>query len=282
MRLISCFLLLITLASCRPVEILDAFTPSRGYRLQADLAYGALDRQALDLYSPVNPVSNPAPVIVFFYGGSWNSGGKADYRFVAQRLTEQGYIVVVPDYRLYPAVRFPTFLEDGALALKWVQDHAESYGGDARRIFLMGHSAGAYNAVMLALDPRLTAPVGFDRGRLKGVIGLAGPYDFKIDSDLLRGVFGTAPDPAQTQPVTFAKTKAPPMLLVVGEDDETVEPRNSESLARHLRASGNPVRLRRYPGDDHVDVVLELSSFVNSSSPVLDAILDFLSDPKGD
>jgi acetyl esterase/lipase len=282
MRQLSCLLLFVMLAGCRPVEILDAFTPGTGYRLQSDLAYGALPRQKLDIYSPVKPVSDPAPVIVFFYGGSWTSGEKADYRFVAQRLAEKGYAVVIPDYRLYPAVKFPTFLEDGALALKWVQDHAESTGGDAQRIFLMGHSAGAYNAVMLALDPRLTADVGFDRGRLKGVIGLAGPYDFKIDTELLRGVFGSAQDPAETQPVTFAKTKAPPMLLIVGEDDKTVEPRNSESLARHLRENANAVRLRRYPDEDHIDLVLELSSFINASSLVLEAILNFLSDPKGD
>ena len=282
MRLLVRLLLFVMLTGCRPVEILNAFTPGSGYRLQSDLAYGDLPRQKLDVYSPVVPVSEPAPVIVFFYGGSWNSGDKADYRFVAQRLAEKGYTVVIPDYRLYPAVKFPAFLQDGALAMKWVQDHVESTGGDAERIFLMGHSAGAYNAAMLALDTRWTAKAGFDRGRLKGVIGLAGPYDFKLNTDLLRGVFGSVSDPAETQPVTYAKTKAPPMLLIVGEDDETVEPRNSESLARRLRENGNPVRLRRYADKDHVDVVLELSSFMNASSPVLDAVLDFLSDPKGD
>ena len=282
MRLLARLLLLVMLAGCRPVEILDAVTPESGYRLQSDLAYGDLARQKLDVYSPVAPVSDPAPVIVFFYGGSWNSGDKADYRFIAQRLAAKGYTVVIPDYRLYPAVKFPTFLEDGALALKWVQDHSVSTGGDAQRIFLMGHSAGAYNAAMVALDTRLTAKVGFDRRRLKGVIGLAGPYDFKLNTDLLRGVFGSASDPAETQPINFTNTKAPPMLLLIGEDDKTVEPRNSESLARHLRENGNPVRLRRYAGEDHIDLVLDLSSFLNSSSPVLDAILDFLSDPRGD
>ena len=282
MRLLCHVLLLVMLAGCRPVEILDAFTPGTGYRLQSDLAYGALPRQRLDVYSPTAPVSDPPPVIVFFYGGSWHSGEKADYRFVAQRLAQKGYVVVIPDYRLYPAVKFPAFLEDGALALKWMQDHVEDYGGDADRTFLLGHSAGAYNAVMLGLDTRLTARAGFDRRRLKGVIGLAGPYDFKPNTDLLQDVFGSARDPAETQPVTYANTKAPPMLLIIGEDDTTVEPRNSESLARHLRENGNPVRLRRYPDEDHIDLVLELSSFMNSSSPVLDDILDFLSDPKGE
>jgi acetyl esterase/lipase len=282
MRRVPVLFLLILLAGCRPVEILDAFTSDSGYRLQSDLAYGDLERQKLDVYAPEKPVSNPAPVIVFFYGGSWNSGAKGDYRFVAQRLAEQGYVVVIPDYRLYPEARFPVFLEDGALALRWVQNQAKGFGGDAHRIFLMGHSAGAYNAVMLALDPRWTAKAGFDRDRLKGVIGLAGPYDFKLNTDLLRGVFGGVPDPAETQPVSYATTKAPPMLLLTGEDDETVEPRNSESLARHLRENGNPVRLRRYPNEDHVDLILDLSSFLNASNPVLDAILDFLRDPKGD
>jgi acetyl esterase/lipase len=135
---------------------------------------------------------------------------------------------------------------------------------------------------MLALDPRFTQQVGFDRRRLKGIIGLAGPYDFTLNTDLLRGIFGGAPNPADAMPVAYAKTKAPPTLLIVGADDTTVEPRNSESLARHLRENGNPVRLRRYAGEDHIDVVLELSSFLNPSSPVLDDILEFLSDPDGD
>jgi acetyl esterase/lipase len=148
MRSLFLLFLLVILSSCRPVDLLDAVTADRGYRLQADIAYGGLDRQRLDLYEPVAPIAKPAPVIVFFYGGSWTSGDKGDYRFVAQDLAANGYLVVIPDYRLYPGVRFPDFLEDSALALRWVQDHVIGQGGDPERIFLMGHSAGAYNAVM--------------------------------------------------------------------------------------------------------------------------------------
>jgi acetyl esterase/lipase len=266
------------LTGCRPVDVLNGVTPSAGYRLHRDIAYGALPRQGLDVYSPTAPIANPAPVIVFIYGGSWSSGGKADYRFVGQQLAAQGYTVVIADYRLYPEVKYPTFLEDGGLALKWVQDSVAAYGGDPNRIFLMGHSAGAYNAAMLALDPRWTTQAGFDRSRLKGFVGLAGPYDFALDSDLLRGVFGAALY-AETQPVTYAQAKVPPVLLLVGDADKTVNPENSASLARHLRASGNLANVRHYADDDHIDLVLELSSFWSANSAALADILHFLRDP---
>jgi acetyl esterase/lipase len=286
--LASLLLFLLGLAGCRPVDVLDALTPSTGYRLESGIAYGALPRQSLDVYQPAVPRAVPgargaetgAPVIVFFYGGFWNSGARAEYRFVGQLLAAQGFTVVIPDYRLYPAVAYPAFLEDGAAALRWTQDHIAAHGGDAHRLFLMGHSAGAYNAMMLALDPHYGAAAGFDAARLCGVVGLAGPYDFKFDTDLLRGVFAaTLSDPATALPVTYAAKPAPPVLLIMGDADTTVRPENSFSLERHLRAAGNPVHLHEVPGLDHVDIVLQLSSFWHVHSAVRDEIVDFLDHP---
>jgi acetyl esterase/lipase len=282
MRPAILFSLILILTGCQPVAILDAFTSKSGYRLQSDIAYGDLPRQQLDVYEPTNPIAVPTPVIVFFYGGSWNSGVRTDYSFVGQQLAASGYMVVIPDYRLYPTVVFPTFLEDGAQALKWVDGHIASFGGDPHRIFLMGHSAGAYNAMMLALDPRYTDAVGLDRTHIAGVVGLAGPYDFKIDTDLLRGVFGAAPHLADIQPVNFTSGAKPPALLITGDADRTVNPNNSIGLERRLRAAGNAVRLREYPGLDHIDIILELSSLWHAHSEVLADILDFLSLPRGD
>ena len=272
-------LLSLGLFACRPVDMLNALTPDTGYRMSPDIAYGVLPRQALDVYRPTKPRATPAPVVIFFYGGSWNSGDRADYRFVGQRLAAEGFVVVIPDYRLYPAVRFPAFLEDGAAALHWTQETISSYGGDPRALFLMGHSACAYNAMMLGLDRRYGAAAGFDAEHVCGIVGLAGPYDFVFDSELLRGIFGPAKPPAEALPVTFAGAPAPPVLLVAGKADQTVNPQNSVSLARHLEAAGNPVRLLEYPNLDHVDVVLQLSSFWKSESAARNQIIDFLDRP---
>jgi acetyl esterase/lipase len=270
--------LLSGVSACRPVDVLNTLTPGTGYRPEAGIAYGALPRQQLDIYQPTAPHSEPAPVIVFFYGGSWNSGDRADYRFVGQQLAALGYTVVIPDYRLYPDVRFPAFIADGAAALRWAQDHIAQHGGDPSRIFLMGHSAGAYNAMMLALDRNFMARAGVDRTHIRGVVGLAGPYDFKIEGDLLPGIFGAA-DPATVMPVAFADQPAPPVLLVTGDADTTVLPANSRRLAAALRRGGNPVRVLEYAGFDHKDVILQLSQFWSPTSDARDAIVRFLDAP---
>jgi acetyl esterase/lipase len=279
-RLLQFLLLLFFgLAGCRPVDLLNTLTPGTGYRLESGLAYGTLPRQRLDVYRPTAPRAGPAPVIVFFYGGSWNSGARDDYRFVGQLLAAQGFTTVIPDYRLYPDVRYPSFLEDGAAALRWTQDHIAEHGGDPHRLFIMGHSAGAYNGMMLALDRRYATSAGFDPGRICGVVGLSGPYDFQFDSGLLQGIFGANADRAPAMPITYAAQPQPPVLLITGDADQTVRPANSFSLERHLRDAGNPVRLHEYAGLDHVDVVLQLSSFWSAHSDARDEILDFLDHP---
>ncbi|WP_395022972.1 alpha/beta hydrolase [Dongia sp.] len=251
-------------------------TSDDGYRLSAGLPYGEAARQALDVYRPDQPRANPAPVVVFFYGGYWNSGERADYRFVGQLLAAEGFVVVIADYRLYPAVRYPAFLEDGAAALRWTQDRIAGYGGDPQRIFLMGHSAGAYNAMMLGLDRRYGSAAGFDAGNLCGIVGLAGPFDFAFDTDLLRGVFAAARDPAEALPITYAGNPGPPVLLVTGGADDTVDPSNSVRLERRLAAAGHPVRRQDYPGLDHIDVVLQFSSFWTADNKMRRDVIDFL------
>ena len=273
----SLLLLAVCLCACWPGDVLNALTPGDGYRLSAGLHYGEAERQALDVYRPERERTTPAPIVVFFYGGYWNSGDRADYRFVGQLLAANGFVVVIPDYRLYPAVRYPAFLEDGAAALRWTQDRIAAFGGDPKRITLMGHSAGAYNAMMLGLDRRLGAAAGFDAANLCGIVGLAGPYDFAFDTDLLRGVFGAAKDPAEAVPISYAGNHAPPVLLVTGDADDTVDPKNSLRLERRLAAAGNPVRRRDYPGLDHIDVLLQFSSFWTTENPVRSEVGDFLS-----
>jgi acetyl esterase/lipase len=259
---------------CSGLGLLDALTPSGSYTATTDIAYGALPRQKLDVYRPQG--AGPHPVIVFFYGGGWQSGERGPYRFVAETLTRHGYVIVIPDYRVYPEARFPTFIEDAAQAVGWARDNAARIGGDPSRLFLMGHSAGAHIAAMVALDARYLAKVGMERRELKGFIGLAGPYDFlPLTSDKFKTILA-APDMAQTQPITFADEGAPPMFLLHGLDDTTVLPRNSVNFATRLRENGAVVETRYYPDMAHVGILLGLSSLVAGDQPVLADILAFL------
>lgn len=267
---------IVALAGCSPQRALNAFVPDDGYRLSAGRAYGDHPRQRLDVYAP-RARAEPAPVVVFFYGGRWRKGERAGYRFVAQALTERGYVAVLPDYRLYPEVRFPAFVEDGAAAVAWVRRHIGDYGGDPGRVFLMGHSAGAHIAAMLATDRRFLHAEGLAPTDLAGFVGLAGPYDFlPLEADDLRDMFGPPERFPASQPVRFVDGDEPPVLLVHGLDDGTVLPRNSRRLAAALEAAGVPVETVFYPDAGHVRVVAALGSPLRFTAPVLADVAAFL------
>ncbi|WP_081996322.1 alpha/beta hydrolase [Croceibacterium mercuriale] len=263
-------------AACSPLTTFNRLVPKdRGGVLVAkDLAYGSGPRERLDVYAPRGGCDQPRPVVVFFYGGSWNSGTRAGYAFVGRALAAQGFVTVVPDYRLVPEVQYPAFVEDGAAAVRWATAHAKDYCGNGRSVVLMGHSAGAYIAAMLAVDPRWLDQT---RTEIKGFVGLAGPYDFvPFDVDASRAAFGQAADPAETQPVTWADAGDPPALLLHGTDDTVVRPRNSEALAARLRAGGVPVDQRAYPKLSHVGILLALARPFRGRAPVLDDVSEFI------
>jgi acetyl esterase/lipase len=265
----------LAVGACAPVDLLNAWVPPDSHRRTRNIAYGSHPRQRLDIHAPHGP-TRPAQTVVFFYGGAWESGARGDYLFAAEGLVSAGFIVVVPDYRLYPEVRFPSFLEDCAGALAWVCAHIADHGGDPAQIFLMGHSAGAYNAAMLALDDRYLAKESLDPSVIRGMVGLAGPYDFlPITGTTLKQVFAS-PDMAATQPITFAHGKAPPMLLLTGDEDETVEPRNSQSLASRLRSAGASATMRVYAGLGHIGIVTALGRAFRDKAPVLADAADFM------
>ena len=263
--------------ACSPLALFSTFTPKDpANRLDAGLAYGPLSRQKLDIYAPRRRAM-PAPVAVFFYGGSWDSGRRQDYRWVGKALAAQGFLTVVPDYRIYPEVTYPHFLEDGAAAVRWAMDHAGSYGGDPERIVLIGHSAGAYNAVMLGLDPRYLKAQGVDIHRIRAVAGLSGPYDFvPLDGPITRRTFGGAADLTATQPSAYVTAASPPAFLATGDADRTVFPRNTKALARTYRGAGAKVEERHYPGVDHPGMVLALSRPFRGRAPVLADMAAFL------
>jgi acetyl esterase/lipase len=217
-------------------------------------------------------------VIVFLYGGSWQSGSKALYRFVGLSLASCGFITVIPDYRVYPEIRYPAFLRDNAEAVAFVKRHAADWGGDAHRLFLIGHSAGAYNAAMLALDRRWLGEVGLDPNRdVAGVVGLAGPYDFlPLRDATLKVIFGPEDQRPDTQPINHVDGRAAPMLLLAGDRDGTVDPGNSTRLAAAIRCRGGAASVRIYPGLGHVSVLTSMSGLFRRRGGVLDQVAAFV------
>ena len=273
-------LLAVGLAACAPLQVLNGWARvGGGHVLGADVPYGPLPRQRLDIYTPSSAA--PAggwPVVVFFYGGSWHSGDRADYGFVGAALAERGVLTLVADYRLYPEVSYPDFLRDSALALAFGLNEARRLGGDPGRVFVMGHSAGGYNAAMLALDPRWLAATGHAPADLAGWIGLAGPYDFlPTDNPQAQVVFHHPDYPPQAQPIQFAHQAAPPSFLGAPLHDSVVNPRRStQALAAQLQAAGTPVTLRLYDGASHASLIGAMAPPLRWVAPVLADVLDFI------
>lgn len=265
--------------ACAPLSLFSTFAPKDpAMRSATDVPFGPDTRQRLDVYAPRQAKDQAAvPIAVFFYGGAWDSGRRQEYAWVGKALASRGFLTVIPDYRVYPKVRYPTFLKDGAMAVRWAQDHAAQYGGDPNRIVLVGHSAGAYNAAMIALDRDYLNDAGVDPRHIKALAGLSGPYDFLPFTDpIAQRTFGEAKDPAATQPLTFVRRDAPPAFLATGDQDTMVFPRNTTKLAALLRQAGVPVEERHYPGVDHVNMVLALSRPFRGRAPVLEEMTAFL------
>ena len=264
------------MAACSPLALLDRFGPrdSGARRAARGVAYGDHPRQLMDIYAPSG--QGPFPTLVFFYGGGWNSGSRDLYGWAAQALAARGFVVFVPDYRLVPEVVFPVFVEDAAAATARAADLAPTYGGDAGRLAVLGHSAGAYLALMIALDARYMKAAG-RADVIRAAAGLAGPYEFlplNVASSI--DAFGAAPDPAQTQPVTFARADAPPVWLGHGADDTVVHDEDTLILNDRIRAAGGRSTARIYPGLNHADLIATFSPLFRKKAPVLEDLVAFL------
>ena len=271
------------LAACSPLRTFNSLVPKdKGAALiERGSAYGAHPRQRIDIYRPKTSTGPnrahgsraPLPLILFLYGGSWQTGMREGYGFVGRALAARGFLVAVPDYRLVPEIRYPAFVQDSAAALQWFRANAARLGGDPHRVVLVGHSAGAYNAAMLALDPRW---LGEDRRAVRGFVGLAGPYDFlPLSGPITTAAFGQERDLASTQPVNFASAGDPPALLLHGGRDTLVQPRDSRRLAERLRAAGVDAQVKLYPEIGHVGMVTALARPLRGRAPVLQDIHAF-------
>jgi acetyl esterase/lipase len=263
------------LSACSPFGAVNLLVPRSGYMVHRGLAYGADPRQKLDVYVPQG-LGGPAPVLLFFYGGAWQTGSRGDYLGFGQAFASAGIVTVVADYRLYPRVKYPAFVEDAAGALAWLHAHAGDYGGDPKRIFVSGHSAGAYNAVMLASEPKFIEARGGKLDWIRGAIGIAGPYDFLPMSDPEYVDMFHGRNNLDSMPVNHVTGLRPPMLLVAGNDDSTVYPRNTASMAARLRSAGSAVREIHYAGIGHVGIILSLVPGFRGTAHLRQDMLDFI------
>jgi acetyl esterase/lipase len=266
-------------AGCSRLGFIAANVPAAfgAFKRHANIAYGTDPQHRLDVYVPDKALPEPRPVVLFWHGGRWRYGDKSDYRFVGAALAESGYVAVVANYRHYPQVKMPGFMDDAAQAALWTAAHAGDFGADRKRLYLMGHSAGAHLAALVTLNTEYFAAAGQPAPAIAGVIGLSGPYDFLplLETDV-QDMFGPPDLYPRSQPINFLRADAPPMLLVHGLDDDTVWPKNSRNLATALGALGVPVTLKLYPKLSHADTVAALTTLLRGRAPTLADIAAFI------
>jgi acetyl esterase/lipase len=265
------------LSACTTIMLTAANVPALFAHVKrtSNIAFGPGTRDRLDVYQP-DRAAGALPVIIFWHGGGWVDGRKGFYRFAGAALAQLGYVTILPDYRVYPEVRFPAFLDDSARAVRWVQQHAAEYGGDPHRIVLMGHSAGAHMAAMLAVNPAYLERAGVNTHDIIGLIGLSGPYRLAPNTPVLNQIFGAPYTPKDWQVIGYVSASAPPALLVHGGGDTLVWPSNTLDMAAALRAQGVHVETKIYPGRSHADTVAALSVPARARASVLQDVAEFM------
>ena len=251
-----------------------AFNPH--FTRHKNLSYGKEPLQQLDVYTPKDS-KGPNPVVVFFYGGSWQSGSKNEYKFMGEALTSLGYTVVIPNYRVYPEVKFPTFVEDAAKAVRWTNDNIQTYGGDVAQIYVMGHSAGAHIAALLSYDKKYLRAENLNvNSVIRGFIGLAGPYDFlPFTSDVFKTIFGPEEKFALSQPINFISGTEPRSLLLYGKKDKTVWPQNIVNLSQKINSHKGQVQTIYYDDLNHVSIITKFSRLLRRNY-LLNDVRDFI------
>ena len=277
MTRVAVLALVLLLSGCSTTQFLVANAPTEFDRVDrhADLPYGQDPRQRLDIYAPRQAAGN-RPVVIFWYGGSWVKGNKAEYRFVGTTLAERGFVAVLPDYRLYPQVSFPAFDEDGARAVAWVEQHIQEFGGDPHHIVLMGHSAGGHTAAFLAFNHAFLQKYGADPADIAGLVGLSGTYVLVPETPTEHATFPPPYTEADWQPIRFVDSHAPPTLLLHGTDDKEVLPREAIELRDVMLRDHLRVELHLYSHRGHGDTVASFAPVMRWRTPAVQDTIDFI------
>ncbi len=261
----------------RQLELADSWYPGSNFEgaVETAIPYGEDARQKLDIYKPA--AAGTHPVLLFFHGGSWKEGDRPSYAFVGRAFAARGITTIIADYRKYPNVKFPDFVEDAAAATAWVNMSVAKHGGDPAQIYIAGHSAGAHLASMITLDRQWLGREGLETSVIKGFIGLSGPYDFyPFTNDNAKNALGNWPRPNETQPIHYARGDAPPMLLLHGDIDTTVKPRNTKVLGGAIAGLGGKADMRLYSGLDHRDIIMAVARPFRNKAPVVNDIVEFM------
>ena len=272
--LVAALLAALTLSACSPERLANASASLNGLRVTRDLPYGPDARNVLDLYAPAQ--ARGAPIVLFIHGGSWKGGSKDGYTFVGESLARVGYLTAVMSYRLAPKNRYPSFIQDAAQALRWLQDHAAERGGDPKSLFVVGHSAGAFNALEVTVNPRWLSEAGVPISSVRGVVGIAGPYDYDFRAGDTRDAFPAGATPTEVMPSRHVRADPPPTLLLVAGKDQVVGPENGARMLAALQAKGADVTLTVLPGVDHYTVIGALGRNLQFLGGTRRAVLEFL------
>ncbi|MCC5854131.1 MAG: alpha/beta hydrolase [Idiomarina sp.] len=267
-------ILALALAACQPTRVLNTVTPSGSYDRVKDIAYGADARQKFDLYLPTSTDQRPA-VVVFVYGGAWDQGSKDQFEFVGQAFARLGYTTVIPNYRLYPDVEFPAFIDDVASAISAFPEHLHEDCPSGREIILVGHSAGAHTAALLLADTQYFERHRVNPSHIKAFIGMSGPYDLPLEHERVKEKFSQV-EGDEANPVALAHGDMPVTLLIHGESDTIAKPEHSEKFQARLEALGVQVTSHYYRRTRHADVVASLASPLRFWTPAYDDIQTFL------
>ena len=269
-------ILLFVLAACSPLGVVNSMAPEGGLTAVRDIAYGDHRRQKLDLYRPTEATA-PLATVLFLYGGSWKGGSREKYAFAGRSLARAGFLVAVADYRVYPEVRFPAFVDDAAMAIAWLSRNAGSHGGQTTDIHMVGHSAGAHIAALVALDRRYLDRQGLSRDVLGRWVGLTGPYAFHpFEIRSVRDVFAGLDNEDPARPITFVGPGAPPALLLHGRGDTTVYPINSQELAAAMSEAGTKASAYFYDSVGHGPLVVSITEPFTWIAPTRDDVVRYL------
>ncbi len=271
--------LLVAAPACSPLGVAEALLKGDHLTRTTNVGYGGMRQNRLDVYRP-RVRSGPSPVIIFLYGGRWQTGSKEDYQLLGSAFTKRGFVVVVPNYRTYPEVIFPGWIEDAAQAVRWAHQNIRRFGGDSTQLYVVGHSAGAHTAVMLGLDRHYLRDAGLPTGAVRGFVSLAGPVDTTWTDPDVQALMGARESWPATYPRTFVDDTAPALLFLHGGGDKTVSPSNSIRLAGRISARGGCARAILYPGVGHVEILVALSEPRLGIAPVMKDIISFIAEAR--